>query len=75
MTGAATVISAMGAGKRAAADIDRDLSGEPVPTAEGEAVAQGRVTLEFNSKKASITFTVRKPVIDFDGNKPSIDFS
>ncbi|MGQ9627025.1 MAG: NADPH-dependent glutamate synthase [Anaerolineae bacterium] len=30
VTGAATVISAMGAGKRAAADIDRFLRGEPV---------------------------------------------
>jgi glutamate synthase (NADPH/NADH) small chain len=39
VTGAATVISAMGAGKRAAADIDRYLSGEPVPAAEGEVVA------------------------------------
>jgi glutamate synthase (NADPH/NADH) small chain len=39
VTGAATVISAMGAGKRAAADIDRYLSGETVPAAEGKAVA------------------------------------
>jgi glutamate synthase (NADPH/NADH) small chain len=39
VTGAATVISAMGAGKRAAADIDRFLRGEAVPEAEAEAVA------------------------------------
>jgi glutamate synthase (NADPH/NADH) small chain len=39
VTGAATVISAMGAGKRAAADIDRYLHGESVPAAEGEVVA------------------------------------
>jgi glutamate synthase (NADPH/NADH) small chain len=39
VTGAATVISAMGAGKRAAADIDRYLRGESVPAAEGEVVA------------------------------------
>jgi glutamate synthase (NADPH/NADH) small chain len=39
VTGAATVISAMGAGKRAAADIDRFLNGETVPAAEAEAVA------------------------------------
>jgi glutamate synthase (NADPH/NADH) small chain len=39
VTGAATVISAMGAGKRSAADIDRFLSGEAVPEAEAEAVA------------------------------------
>mgnify|MGYP001053537743 CR=1 FL=1 len=38
VTGAATVISAMGAGKRAAADIDRFLQGEVVPEAGGEAV-------------------------------------
>jgi glutamate synthase (NADPH/NADH) small chain len=39
VTGAATVISAMGAGKRSAADIDRFLRGEAVPEAEAEAVA------------------------------------
>lgn len=39
VTGAATVISAMGAGKRAAADIDRFLQGEIVPAAEAEAAA------------------------------------
>jgi len=41
VTGAATVISAMGAGKRAAADIDHFLRGEAeaVPEAEAEAVA------------------------------------
>jgi glutamate synthase (NADPH/NADH) small chain len=39
VTGAATVISAMGAGKSAAADIDRFLRGETVPEAEAEAVA------------------------------------
>jgi glutamate synthase (NADPH/NADH) small chain len=41
VTGAATVISAMGAGKRAAADIDRFLRGEAeaVPEAEAKAVA------------------------------------
>ncbi len=39
VTGAATVISAMGAGKRAAADIDRFLSGEAVPEVEAMAVA------------------------------------
>jgi glutamate synthase (NADPH/NADH) small chain len=39
VTGAATVISAMGAGKRAAADIDRFLKGETVPEAGAEAVA------------------------------------
>ncbi len=39
VTGAATVISAMGAGKRAAADIDRFLRGEEVPEAEAEAEA------------------------------------
>jgi glutamate synthase (NADPH/NADH) small chain len=36
VTGAATVISAMGAGKRAAADIDRFLRGEAVPEVETE---------------------------------------
>jgi len=41
VTGAATVISAMGAGKRAAADIDRFLHGEPVPAAQAESVAAG----------------------------------
>jgi glutamate synthase (NADPH/NADH) small chain len=39
VTGAATVISAMGAGKRAAVDIDRFLSGETVTETETEAVA------------------------------------
>ena len=39
VTGAATVISAMGAGKRAAADIDRFLRGETVPAGEAEASA------------------------------------
>jgi glutamate synthase (NADPH/NADH) small chain len=39
VTGAATVISAMGAGKRSAADIDRFLRGEAVPEADAEAVA------------------------------------
>jgi len=39
VTGAATVISAMGAGKRAAADIDRFLSGETAPAEEAEAAA------------------------------------
>jgi glutamate synthase (NADPH/NADH) small chain len=39
VTGAATVISAMGAGKRSAADIDRYLRGESAPAAEAEAVA------------------------------------
>jgi glutamate synthase (NADPH/NADH) small chain len=39
VTGAATVISAMGAGKRAAADIDRFLRGETVPATEAELVA------------------------------------
>jgi glutamate synthase (NADPH) small chain len=39
VTGAATVISAMGAGKRAAADIDRYLRGEVVWTAEMKAAA------------------------------------
>jgi glutamate synthase (NADPH/NADH) small chain len=39
VTGAATVISAMGAGKRAAADIDRFLHGEVVPEAEAVAAA------------------------------------
>ena len=38
VTGAATVISAMGAGKHAAADIDRFLRGEAVPEAEAEVV-------------------------------------
>jgi glutamate synthase (NADPH/NADH) small chain len=36
VTGAATVISAMGAGKRAAADIDRFLRGETVSVGEAE---------------------------------------
>jgi glutamate synthase (NADPH/NADH) small chain len=40
VTGAATVISAMGAGKRAAADIDRFLRAEAVPAAETAAVAE-----------------------------------
>jgi glutamate synthase (NADPH/NADH) small chain len=40
VTGAATVISAMGAGKRSAADIDRFLRGEAVPESETEAVAE-----------------------------------
>jgi glutamate synthase (NADPH/NADH) small chain len=39
VTGAATVISAMGAGKHSAADIDRFLRGEAVPAAEAEGVA------------------------------------
>jgi glutamate synthase (NADPH) small chain len=39
VTGAATVISAMGAGKQAAADIDRFLRGEAIPAGEKEAVA------------------------------------
>ena len=39
VTGAATVISAMGAGKRAAADIDRFLSGEIAPVVQAEAAA------------------------------------
>jgi glutamate synthase (NADPH/NADH) small chain len=39
VTGAATVISAMGAGKNAAADIDRFLRGEAVPAAGTEAAA------------------------------------
>jgi glutamate synthase (NADPH/NADH) small chain len=39
VTGAATVISAMGAGKRAAADIDRFLQQEAVPEAGTEAAA------------------------------------
>jgi glutamate synthase (NADPH/NADH) small chain len=39
VTGAATVISAMGAGKRAAADIDRFLRGETVEEGKAEAVA------------------------------------
>ncbi|MFC2023530.1 NADPH-dependent glutamate synthase [Chloroflexota bacterium] len=39
VTGAATVISAMGAGKRAADDIDRFLRAEQVPESEAEAVA------------------------------------
>jgi glutamate synthase (NADPH/NADH) small chain len=39
VTGAATVISAMGAGKRAAADIDRFLRGEPAPAVQKETVA------------------------------------
>ena len=40
VTGAATVISAMGAGKSAAADIDRFLCGETVPEAEAEAAPE-----------------------------------
>jgi glutamate synthase (NADPH/NADH) small chain len=40
VTGAATVISAMGAGKRAAADIDLFLSGEVVPAAAAEVATQ-----------------------------------
>jgi len=40
VTGAATVISAMGAGKRAAADIDRYLRGETLPVKESVAVTQ-----------------------------------
>jgi glutamate synthase (NADPH/NADH) small chain len=39
VTGAATVISAMGAGKQAAADIDRFLRGEAEPQAKSEASA------------------------------------
>jgi glutamate synthase (NADPH/NADH) small chain len=39
VTGAATVISAMGAGKRAAADIDSHLAGRPVPETEPAARA------------------------------------
>jgi glutamate synthase (NADPH/NADH) small chain len=38
VTGAATVISAMGAGKRAAADIDRTLQSAAIPAAETEAM-------------------------------------
>lgn len=38
VTGAATVISAMGAGKRAAADIDRFLRGERAPVSQAEAL-------------------------------------
>jgi glutamate synthase (NADPH/NADH) small chain len=41
VTGAATVISAMGAGKRAAADIDRFLRGETVPQAAAQTAAAG----------------------------------
>jgi glutamate synthase (NADPH/NADH) small chain len=41
VTGAATVISAMGAGKRAAADIDRFLRGETVAETEAGAMAAG----------------------------------
>jgi glutamate synthase (NADPH/NADH) small chain len=46
VTGAATVISAMGAGKRAAADIDRFLRGETVPEADtaGEIAAGAAAT-------------------------------
>ncbi len=46
VTGAATVISAMGAGKHAAADIDRFLRGETVPEAEtaGEIAAGAAAT-------------------------------
>jgi glutamate synthase (NADPH/NADH) small chain len=40
VTGAATVISAMGAGKRAAVDINHHLQGEKVPVEEAIAVAQ-----------------------------------
>ena len=40
VTGAATVISAMGAGKRAAADINQYLGGEKAPVEEEIAVAQ-----------------------------------
>jgi len=40
VTGAATVISAMGAGKRAAADMDHFLRGETVPEAETAATAE-----------------------------------
>jgi glutamate synthase (NADPH/NADH) small chain len=39
VTGAATVISAMGAGKRSAADIDRFLRGVEMPAAEAERAA------------------------------------
>jgi len=39
VTGAATVISAMGAGKRAAADIDRFLRGETVPQPAAQTAA------------------------------------
>ncbi len=39
VTGAATVISAMGAGKHAAADIDRFLRGDAIPEAEAEAIS------------------------------------
>jgi NADPH-dependent glutamate synthase beta subunit-like oxidoreductase len=39
VTGAATVISAMGAGKRAAADIDRFLNGASLQEAGAETVA------------------------------------
>jgi glutamate synthase (NADPH/NADH) small chain len=41
VTGAATVISAMGAGKRAAADIDRFLQQEAVPEPRSEVPAAG----------------------------------
>jgi len=40
VTGTATVISAMGAGKRAAADIDRCFRGEAAPVEEEVAIAQ-----------------------------------
>jgi glutamate synthase (NADPH/NADH) small chain len=40
VTGAATVISAMGAGKSAAADIDRFLRADTVPAAEAVAAAK-----------------------------------
>jgi glutamate synthase (NADPH/NADH) small chain len=39
VTGAATVISAMGAGKNAAADIDRSLRGEALPEGTQEQAA------------------------------------
>jgi glutamate synthase (NADPH/NADH) small chain len=44
VTGAATVISAMGAGKHAAADIDRFLRGETVPEAEAATEAAATTT-------------------------------
>jgi glutamate synthase (NADPH/NADH) small chain len=43
VTGAATVISAMGAGKRAAADMDRFLRAETVPVADTVSAAEAAV--------------------------------
>ena len=53
VTGAATVISAMGAGKRSAADMDRFLRGEMVTAAAVGAVAKEEAEAEGEAVAAA----------------------